>query len=106
MSEILAIIITIAGLISTCSGLILTFRNIKKTSPSAELKTWQAETDAKLDNDNRRLNHLEKSFDKMEELDRIMLRSVKGILGHLSTGNHTEVMNKQIKEIDNYLISK
>jgi len=106
MSEILAICIAIAGLISTCSCLILTFRNIKKTSPSAELKAWQAETDAKLDNDNRKLNHLEKKFDTMEDLDRIMLRSVKGILGHLASGNHTEVMNGLIKEIDTYLISK
>lgn len=106
MPNELAIIIGILGLISTCSGLILTFRNIKKTSPSTELKTWQKETEEKLDNDNRRLANLEKSFNKIEEFDRVMLHSIKGILSHLSEENHTDKMNGLIKEIDDYLINK
>lgn len=106
MPDILVIIIAIAGLASTCCALVLSYRNIKKTSPSTELKIWKAETEAKLDNDNRRLSNLEKSFSKIEEFDRVMLHSIKGILSHLSEEKHTDKMTGLIKEIDDYLINK
>lgn len=104
MPEVLAIIIAITGLFSTCCGLILTIRSIKKTSPGEEMKNWRKETDGKLDNDHRRLNHLEKDYEKMSEYDRLILRSFKGLLNHLSTGNHTDTMKELIKTIDEYLI--
>lgn len=102
----LTIVIAIIGLFSTCCCLVLTIRNIKSTSPNAALRKWQKETSDKLDNDNRRLNHLERSFENAEELDRLLLRSVKGILHHLSTGNHTDEMKKIIGNIDGFLIDK
>lgn len=102
----LAIIISIVGLISTCLGLVLTYRNIKSTSPSEALKKWQKETDKKLDSDNKRLGRLEKMFEENKELDRIVLRSFKGILQHLSEGNHTNIMKELSKDIDDFLINK
>lgn len=102
----LTIMIAIIGLFSTCCCLVLTIRSIKSTSPGEALRKQQKEILEKLDNDNRRLNHLERSSERMEELDRLLLRSVKGILNHLSTGNHTDSMREIIGSIDEFLIEK
>lgn len=102
----LTIVIAIVGLFSTCCCLVLTIRNIKSSSPSEALRKQQKEILEKLDNDNRRLNHLERNSERMEELDRLLLRSVKGMLHHFSTGNHTDTMKELIGNIDEFLIKK
>jgi hypothetical protein len=106
MPIVITIIISATGFVSTICGLILTFRSIKATSPGEAQKKWQKGVDAKLDNDNRRITHLERSLERTEELNRLLLRSVKGVLDHLATGNHTSQMNALIKNIDEFLIGK
>ena len=88
-----------------CGNLILSARNIKKTSPGAALDEWKKAVDNKLDNDLRRLNAVERNFERIEQHEVIMLRSMKGILEHLREGNHSNNMKELGVQIDEFMLT-
>ena len=73
--------------------------NAKQDKELAELQEWRKGVDAKLDNDNRRLNRNENS-------ERITQRALLALLAHGIDGNHQKQMEEAKEELQNHLISK
>ena len=101
-------ILAIAGAISTLGSaanwlvkLVQVFKapNAQQDLQLAELQEWRRGVDAKLDNDNRRLN-------KQETSDRITQRALLALLAHGIDGNHQKQMEEAKEELQNHLISK
>jgi hypothetical protein len=69
-----------------------------------EFEEWRAEVDDKLDRDYRSINRADKKIGKHKEVERLMLRSMLGIIEHLATGNHEENLQDISKQINEYLI--
>jgi chemotaxis response regulator CheB len=81
----------------------------RKDEPSlrwrSEVEEWRREVDAKLDNDNRQIKAFEKKHAASEDFERVMLKSVKAILTHMSVDGG-DGMREVLEQIDNYLISR
>lgn len=101
-------ILAVAGAISTLGAAanwivklvqVLKAPNAEQDRQLAELKEWRKGVDAKLDNDNRRLN-------KSEDSDRITQRALLALLAHGIDGNHQKQMEEAKEELQNHLISK
>lgn len=73
--------------------------NAEQDKQLAELQEWRKGVDAKLDNDNRRLN-------RSEESDRVTQRALLALLAHGIDGNHQTQMEKAKAELEMHLISK
>ena len=73
--------------------------NAEQDKQLAELQEWRRGVDAKLDNDNRRLN-------RSEDNERITQRALLALLAHGIDGNHQEQMEKAKNELEEHLISK
>lgn len=73
--------------------------NAQQDKEIAELKEWRKGVDAKLDNDNRRLN-------SNDESTRVTQRALLALLAHGIDGNHQEQMEKAKVELEAHLISK
>lgn len=71
----------------------------RREQPVTDLEVIVKQHEQMLKNDNLRLKDL-------EEEDKILLRAVKAMLGHLVNGNSTEKMSASIQEIDRYLIDR
>jgi ribulose kinase len=101
-------VLAIAGGISTLGNaanwlvkLVAVFKapNAEQDKQLAELQEWRRGVDAKLDNDNRRLN-------RSEDNERITQRALLALLAHGIDGNHQEQMEKAKNELEEHLISK
>lgn len=101
-------VLAIAGGISTLGNaanwlvkLVQVFKapNADQDKQLAELQEWRRGVDAKLDNDNRRLN-------RSEDGERITQRALLALLAHGIDGNHQEQMEKAKSELEEHLISK
>lgn len=101
-------VLAIAGGISTLGNaanwlvkLVQVFKapNADQDKQLAELQEWRKGVDAKLDNDNRRLN-------RSEDGERITQRALLALLAHGIDGNHQEQMEKAKSELEEHLISK
>ena len=68
------------------------------------LETWKVRVDDKLDRDYRSINRAGKKIDRHQDFERLMLRSMLGVIEHLATGNHTEKLKDISKQINEYLI--
>jgi hypothetical protein len=66
---------------------------------------WKDGVDDKLDRDYRSINRAGKKIDRHQDFERIMLRSMLGIIEHLATGNHTEKLQDISEQINEYLIN-
>lgn len=73
--------------------------NAQQDKEISELQEWRKGVDAKLDNDNRRLN-------KKEDSDRVTQRALLALLAHGIDGNHQKQMVEAKTELENHLISK
>lgn len=62
--------------------------------------------DEKLDNDNRRLNDLEKKQVETEEALQILMKSMLALMTHSIDGNHTEELEKARDDMHDYLIKR
>lgn len=62
--------------------------------------------DEKLDNDNRRLNELEKKQAETEEALQILMKSMLALMTHSIDGNHTEELEKARDDMHDYLIKR
>ena len=69
-----------------------------------DLEKWKESVDGKLDNDYRFINSAGRKIDRHQEFERLMLRSMLGVIEHLATGNHTEKLKDISKQINEYLI--
>ena len=104
----LGIVLAVAGGISTICGAgnwivkliqVAKAPNAQQDMEIAELKEWRKGVDAKLDNDNRRLN-------KQEDSDRVTQRALLALLAHGIDGNHQKQMQAAKEELETHLISK
>lgn len=62
--------------------------------------------DEKLDNDNRRLNELEKKQVETEEALQILMKGMLALMTHSIDGNHTEELEKARDDMHDYLIKR
>lgn len=62
--------------------------------------------DEKLDNDNRRLNELEKKQVETEEALQILMKGMLALMTHSIDGNHTEELEKARDDMHEYLIKR
>ena len=62
--------------------------------------------DEKLDNDNRRLNDLEKKQAETEEALQILMQSMLALMTHSIDGNHTDELKKARDDMHEYLIKR
>lgn len=106
--ELVAAVLAVAGAISTLGGAanwivklisVMKAPNAEQDRQLAELAEWRKGVDAKLDNDNRRLN-------QSEDSERITQRALLALLAHGIDGNHQEQMKKVKEELEYHLISK
>lgn len=106
--ELVAAVLAVAGAISTLGGAanwivklisVMKAPNAEQNRQLAELAEWRKGVDAKLDNDNRRLN-------QSEDSERITQRALLALLAHGIDGNHQEQMKKVKEELEYHLISK
>lgn len=107
-AQIVTVVLAIAGAISTLAGAgnwivkliqVMKAPNAEQDKQLADLQEWRKGVDAKLDNDNRRLNLSENS-------DRITQRALLALLAHGIDGNHQKQMEEAKEELQNHLISK
>ena len=105
---VIAAVLAVAGGISTLGNaanwvvkLVQVFKapNAEQDRQLAELAEWRKGVDAKLDNDNRRLN-------RNEDSERITQRALLALLAHGIDGNHQKQMEEAKEELQNHLISK
>ena len=68
------------------------------------LEKWKDSTDDKLERDYRSINRADRKIDRHHEFERLMLRSMLGIVEHLASGNHAENLQRISKQINDYLI--
>ena len=106
--EIIAVILAVAGAISTLAGaanwLVKLIQAIK--APNAEqdkrltdLEKHMKEVDSFLENDNTRL-------DNIDESTRVTQRALLALLAHGIDGNHQTQMEEAKKELELHLIKK
>ena len=62
--------------------------------------------DEKLDNDNRRINELERKQEKMEEDLTMIMSALSAIINHAITGNNKDELKEKRDEMQNYLIKR
>jgi hypothetical protein len=70
-----------------------------------EYRKWKENIDDRLDRDFYWINAFEKQFRRHGNFEYIMLSSMKGVLTHLSAGNHTQQMQEISRRIDEYLMN-
>lgn len=78
----------------------------KLTQPLTEMEKKLEHHDKCLENDNLRLDALEKQMKGNESATNLLLKSMMTMLGHLETNNNTNEMKKARKDIENYLIDR
>ena len=99
----------IAAFVVFIGGLYLGVKQLKKELKEAiteMLKDQFDSTDKKLDNDNRRLNDLEKQTQFLYKAISLLLQDDLAILEHLRTNNSTGKMAEQEKKVQDFLIER
>ena len=95
----------IAGAASIIGGLIAFFAPIAlhkiqhKDSQHDQHQEWRTHINRCLDNDNKRLNSI-------EAVDKLILRALMAVLGHMEDGNHTGELKDRRTDIEQFLIER
>lgn len=101
-------ILAVCGAISTIGGAanwivklvqVMKAPNAEQDRQIAEILEWRKGVDAKLDNDNRRIN-------KQADSDRITQRAMLALLSHGIDGNHIDQMVKARDALQEHLINQ
>jgi hypothetical protein len=69
-----------------------------------DLEQWKNEIDEKLARDYHAINRAGRSIGRHQEFERIMLRSMVGVIDHLADGNHADKLQEISRQISEYLI--
>jgi hypothetical protein len=69
------------------------------------LEKWKDDVDEKLDRDYRSINRADKRLGRHQDFERIMLRSMLGVIEHLASGNHADKLKDVSRQINEYLLS-
>ena len=117
MPEFFVILAAVLSLIATTISIIVGYGTIKQRKADPDTKRWEdwdnwrrntderlLTIDGKLDNDNRRFKKVEKEAEDNREFQRIMLKSMKGIIA--AAGPANEEMRRVSEEIDEFLIKR
>jgi hypothetical protein len=69
-----------------------------------DFEQWKNEIDERLDRDYHAINRAGRSIGRHREFERIMLRSMVGVIDHLADGNHADKLQEISRQISEYLI--
>lgn len=112
LAAILSLVATVTS-ITVALGTIKQRKNEPNEKRWTELTDWRLEVDEhflsvdkKLDSDNRRLKRMDDEHAQNRDFQRIMLKSMKGIIDASSTGNPNDAMRQISAEIDEFLIKR
>ena len=62
--------------------------------------------DEMFDNDNKRLNELEKEQKEMKEAQQVLMKSMLALMSHAVDGNHTEDLQMARDDMQEYLLRR
>ena len=102
LGQIAAVIIFVGGLYGGVKMLKKEF----KEALTEMLKSQFEDVDKKLDNDNKRLNDLEKQTQFLYKAISLLLQDDLAILEHLRTNNSTGKMKEQEQKVQDFLIER
>lgn len=102
LGQIAAVIIFIGGLY----GGVKLLRKELKEAIREMLKSQFDDIDKKLDNDNKRMNDLEKQTQFLYKAISLLLQDDLAILEHLRTNNSTGKMKEQEQKVQDFLIER
>lgn len=102
LGQIAAVVIFIGGLY----GGVKLLRKELKEAIREMLKSQFDDVDKKLDNDNKRLNDLEKQTQFLYKAISLLLQDDLAILEHLRTNNSTGKMKEQEQKVQDFLIER
>lgn len=94
-------IVAIAAAVVVILDLVIKAREVKK--PMDQNKRT---IDEKLDNDNRRINDLERKIEKFSEGQDMTLQVLFSLLQHEVTGDHVNDMERTLAKLSDYLIKR
>lgn len=89
------VLLALMAFIVLIGSVIKTLRDWKK--PKDDIEKWRQEVDIKLDNDNRRIGHL-------EEGNKVKCKALMALLSHEINGNSSEKLQKALSDLNDYLI--
>lgn len=89
------VLLALMAFIVLIGNVIKTLRDWKK--PKDDIEKWRQEVDIKLDNDNRRIGHL-------EEGNKVKCKALMALLSHEINGNSSEKLQKALSDLNDYLI--
>lgn len=95
----------IAGIASIIGGLMAFFAPLALQKAKHRDETedkrdeWKAHVDACLSSDKKRLDNIETG-------DKLILRALMAVLGHMEDGNHTGELGERRRDIEQYLIER
>lgn len=103
-----ALLLKIAGAIVTLGGAyaVLSKAAAPIRKPLAELEVRVDKLEKYADRDNDRFKELEELTRENTETLKVVLKSMKAVVGHLRDNNHTNEMAEVEELIDNFLIDK
>ena len=102
LGQIAAVVIFIGGLY----GGVKLLKKEFKEALTEMLKSQFEDVDRKLDNDNKRLNDLEKQTQFLYKAISLLLQDDLAILEHLRTNNSTGKMAEQEQKVQDFLIQR
>ena len=76
---------------------------ISAFSPYREMKEKLKKHDGLFDKDNKRINGIEESLERIEESQKLQGRAIMELLNHVITGNHMDKLEKRYGDLmDHY----
>ncbi len=94
------------GIILAVYNIVIARKRVKEMSPENKLAIFEKKTDDRLSKDLQRITILEHEVLRMKELERLTLRSLKGVLECLSRIDGNSEIHNITSEIDRFLIER
>lgn len=95
--DFVVVALAILAFVVLLGNVVKVFKEWRK--PQDNLTSWQADVNRKLNNDNKRIEDIEKA-------DKVICRGILALLSHEINGNSTEKLKDSQKEITDYLIER
>ena len=104
--ELITSVITICGLITAVAAVITLMVNLTKKArlPNIRQDERIAKCEERLDDVEKLMENDSKRFDRIEESNRIIQKSILALLEHGIDGNNVEAMKKAKDSLNEYLI--